>query len=133
MREAARLERRERHRQARERSLERWNAETEEMAESNGDIGRGRTLGRNAVRHARRATRKTAEGVLTVFDPILRLKPTKQENGRINARLAVLASSYFLYSLGTGYLGPAIVSYMTVVMLADPEQVCFLISLLFAL
>lgn len=122
-REAARLERRERHRQARERSLERWNAETEGIENTNRHNGTTRAFGRNGIRHARRAARKTGEAVVTVFDPILRLKPTKKENGKTNARLTILALAYFFYSLGTGYLGPAFVAFMSVVLLADPEEV----------
>lgn len=105
-RQAARQERLERRSQARERSLERWNNEE-------GDATRG----------VRRGIRKSFEAIAAVFDPILRLKPTRHENGRLNIRLVTLGAGYFFGTLGTGYITPALISFMTIALQQNPEQV----------
>ncbi|KIM32157.1 hypothetical protein M408DRAFT_63372 [Serendipita vermifera MAFF 305830] len=102
---AAREERQERRRQARERSLERW-------ISNEGDITRG----------PRRAVRKSYEAIHALFDPVLRLGPTTKDDGTKNLRLTWLGIAYFFSILGTGYLAPALVSYMTIVLHQDPTQ-----------
>ncbi|PVF99584.1 MFS general substrate transporter [Serendipita vermifera] len=104
-REAAWQERVERRARNRERSLERWNA-------SEGDSTRG----------IRRVFRKTGEGMMTVIEPILRLKPFKKDNGSWNLRLTILGLVYTCASLGIGYIGPALIAFGTVILRHDPQK-----------
>ncbi|KIM23890.1 hypothetical protein M408DRAFT_332087 [Serendipita vermifera MAFF 305830] len=102
---AAREDRQERRRQARERSLERW-------VSDEGDATRG----------PRRVVRKSYEAVHAIFDPVLRLGPTIKEDGTRNLRLTWLGIAYFFAAMGTGYLAPALISYMTIVLHQDPAE-----------
>lgn len=104
---AARRERQERRHSARERSLERWLSDE-------GDSTRG----------IRRVLRKAVEAVQAVFDPVSRLRPTIKEDGKWNLRLTWLGLAYFIGVLGMGYIGPGLVSYMTLVLHQDPAQAC---------
>lgn len=103
----AQVERVERAHQARAHSLERWLAEE-------GDRTRG----------PRRAVRKTAQGVLSVFEPLTRLRPTRNTTtGRFNFRLLNLALGSFIAAISAGYLSPAILTYMFAVLHFNQQDV----------
>lgn len=109
-RAAAQTERLERARNARERSLERW-----ARAESAGDELRG----------VKRVGRKSVQGVLAVFEPLLRLGPQKREDGKPgrNWRLFTVGAAYSVAALGARYANPAIISWITFVLQHDPQEV----------
>ena len=103
----ARDERVERTRLARAHSLERWLAQE-------GDRTRG----------PRRVVRKTAQGMLSVFEPLTRLRPTRNtRTGQLNFRLLNLAVGAFIATISTGYLSPAILTYMFAVLHFNQQDV----------
>lgn len=110
-REAAREERRDRHRQARERSLERWE-------EQSGD----------ATRVPKRLVRKTYESLQAVIDPVLRLKPIRKPDGSRKYRLTVLGVAYLLASVTNGYINSALIAWFTFVLKKTIEEKGFIFT-----
>ena len=103
----AQAERVERARLARAHSLERWLAQE-------GDHTRG----------PRRVVRKTAQGMLSVFEPLTRLRPTRNtRTGRLNFRLLNLALGSFIAAIAAGYLSPAILTYIFAVLHFNEQEV----------
>lgn len=103
----ARVERVERAHLARAHSLERWLAQE-------GDRTRG----------PRRVARKMAQGILAIFEPLIRLKPTRNlRTGRLNFRLLNLAVGSAMAAVAAGYLSPAVFTYMFAVLHFNQQDV----------